>query len=244
VTRAVHLALAVQDPPGETDLRAALAAVRRVAGAGAPADADDVVQETAARLWAVRWRVERSALHGYGVAIARNLLASAERDRLLLDRHAARLTDPGAVEDPATGLLREEEHAALRSALGALRAEDRQLLVEHELHGVELTELARRHGTSAGAVAARLARARARLRVRHLLAYRKVVPPTPCCVPVLEAISLGDRSRERALDAPGHLARCPTCAELAGPLRRRDRAEPGTGGAGRVRGARRTRDRG
>jgi hypothetical protein len=59
--------------------------------------------------------------------------------------------------------------------------------------------------------------------VRHLLAYGQVRPPTPCCEPVLDAISLGDRSRQRALDAAGHLAACPSCATLAEPLRRRAR---------------------
>lgn len=213
--RAVRVAL----PPDEADLRAVLRAVRRVAAASAPGDVEDVVQETAARLWAVRWRVERRSLQGYGVAVARNLLSSAQRQRELHDRYAARMSETVGPDDPAAGLLREEEHAALRAALGDLRPEDRDLLVEHELRGVELAELARRRGTSPGAVAARLARARARLRVRHLLAYGRVRPPTPCCRPVLDAISLGDRSRQRALGASGHLAACRSCADLAEPLR-------------------------
>jgi RNA polymerase sigma factor (sigma-70 family) len=219
-------------PPDEADLAAVLPAVRRVAAAGDPDLVEDVVQETAARLWAVRWRVERRALQAYGVAVARNLLVSAERERVVRDRHAARLAEPPAVDDhtvddPAAGVLRAEEHAALRAALGLLRPDDRDLIVEHELRGVPVAELARRRDTNPGAVAARLARARARLRVRHLLAYGRVRPPTPCCEPVLDAISLNDRSRQRTLDAPGHLAACPSCSDLAVPLRRVRGSGPG-----------------
>lgn len=222
ITRAVQ---PVRDQPDEADLRAVLVAVRRVAAArmSAPADVDDVVQETAVRVWDVRWRLERGALLGYGVAVARNLVTSTERRGELNRRHAPRLTDPERAGDPAAGVLRDEEHAALRSALLALRDDDRRLLVQHEVDGADLAELARRRGTSSGAVAARLARARARLRVQHLLAYRRVRLPTPRCRPVLEALSLGDRSRQRSLDVGGHLVDCEVCADLAEPLIHRDR---------------------
>jgi DNA-directed RNA polymerase specialized sigma24 family protein len=55
------------------------AAARAAAGAVGQAEVDDVVQETLARLWEARWRLERGALLAYGVVVARNLVTSAER---------------------------------------------------------------------------------------------------------------------------------------------------------------------
>ncbi|HST65342.1 MAG TPA: sigma factor-like helix-turn-helix DNA-binding protein, partial [Mycobacteriales bacterium] len=106
----------------------------------------------------------------------------------------------------------------------ALRAEDRDLLLEHEVEGVEVRKLAAEHGVPAGTVAARLARARARLRVEHLLALRRVTLPTARCRGVLDALSLGDRARQRTLRAAEHLMGCATCAGLAEPLLQRRRS--------------------
>ena len=113
------------------------------------------------------------------------------------------------------------------AGLAALREEDRRLLLDHEVAGIGTGKLAAEHGTSPGAVAARLARARARLRVEHLLALRGLRPPTPRCRPVLDALSLGDRRRQEALGAAEHLLDCATCAGLAEPLLTRRRALTG-----------------
>jgi hypothetical protein len=69
-----------------------------------------------------------------------------------------------------------------------------------------------------------LARARARMRLDYVLALRRVELPTPRCRPVLLALSMGDRRRQLALDAGGHLMECPTCASLARPLVERKRS--------------------
>lgn len=211
---------------GDADVLAVAGPVRRVVAArlDPPADVEDVVQETLTRLWEVRWRLERGALLGYGLAIARNLVTSAERGQRLTGRHAPRLAELDGTDDPEIEALRAEEHAAVHAALAALREPDRDLLVEHEVAGVELGKIAAEHGVTSGAVAARLARARARLRVEHVLAFRRVRLPTPRCRPVLEALSLGDRGRQRVLAAGGHLVECGTCADLAEPLLRRSRA--------------------
>ena len=76
---------------------------------------------------------------------------------------------------------------------------------------------------TSGAMAMRLARARANLRLEFLLAFRRVKLPTDRCRAVLLALSNGDRRRQAMLDAPAHLASCPTCADLAEPLTRRNR---------------------
>ena len=76
-------------------------------------------------------------------------------------------------------------------------------------------------------MAAQLARARARLRVDYLLAIRDVELPTDRCRSVLNALSAGDRRRQRALDAGGHLLGCEVCASLSEPLTERRRALAG-----------------
>lgn len=229
MSRPVRTARPARDVATEADLLAVATSVRRVAaarlaGTAGGVDVDDVVQETLTRLWAERWRLERGALLAYGVVVARNLVASAERDRARRHRYAPRLVEADAPADPAAGLLDGEERAALQGALAALREDDRRLLVEHEVRGVDTAKLAAEEGISPGAVAARLARARARLRVEHLLALRRVRLPTARCRPVLDALSLGDRRRQRSLLAAEHLLGCPACADLAEPLLTRRRA--------------------
>ena len=83
-----------------------------------------------------------------------------------------------------------------------------------------------------GAVAARLNRARASLRVEYLLAAEGVEPPTDRCRPVLRALSsvTGGASE---LDANGHLLECTTCAQLADRLFER-RGRPAEDGVVRV----------
>jgi hypothetical protein len=80
---------------------------------------------------------------------------------------------------------------------------------------------------AARAVAAQLARARAKLRVNFLLAIRAIDLPTDRCQSVLNALSAGDRRRQRALDAGGHLLDCKVCAGLSDPQTERRRALAG-----------------
>lgn len=188
-------------------------------------DPDDIVQETLARVWAARWRLERGTLLAYGLVVARNLVTSAERAEAVRRRHEPRLAEPAPDGgDPAAFVLDAEERTAAARAVVALRAEDRRLLLEHEVAGVEARKIAAEYGVEPATVAARLARARARLRVEHLLALRKVTLPTTRCRGVLDAISLGDRTRQRLLLAPEHLLGCATCAGLAEPLLTRRRS--------------------
>ncbi|HYT09775.1 MAG TPA: sigma factor [Mycobacteriales bacterium] len=214
------------DRPAEADLLAVAAPVRQVVSArlGSPVDVEDAVQETLVRVWAVRSRLERAALLPYAVAVARNLVSSAERGRDMQRRNAHRLAEPAPADDPAVDVLAAEERAALLAGLAAMREQDRRLLLDHEVTGVETGPLAAQRRTTAGAVAARLARARARLRVEHLLALRHVDLPTPRCRAVLDALSLADRRRQRSLRAAEHLVDCATCADLAPPLLTRRRA--------------------
>jgi RNA polymerase sigma factor (sigma-70 family) len=224
----VRTARPARDVATEADLLAVAAPVRRAVTARLTArpeiDPDDVVQETLARVWAERWRLERPTLLAYALVVARNLVTSAERREDVRRRHRHRLAEPPSDGDPAVALVEAEEQAAVARAVAALRAEDRRLLLEHEVRGVEVRRIAAEDGVGAGTVAARLARARARLRVEHLLALRHATLPTARCRGVLDALSLGDRARQRTLLAAEHLIGCETCAGLAEPLLARRRS--------------------
>ncbi|HEV2797661.1 MAG TPA: sigma-70 family RNA polymerase sigma factor [Nocardioides sp.] len=195
--------------------------VRRVVGARVkdPHLVDDLVQETLARVVAARQRIEPDSLPQYASVTARNLVASMatrsirarERSHLLLDEP----DDEPAPESDV--LLREEQHLVMR-ALARLPDADRLLLLAHEVEGRDTATIATDHGSTPGAVAARLYRARANLRVEYLFAAERIDPPTDRCRPVLRAISSADRRRQHELDVPGHVLGCTTCFRLRGLL--------------------------
>jgi RNA polymerase sigma factor (sigma-70 family) len=188
-------------------------------------DADDVVQETLTRVLAARRRLEDETLTGYAFAVARNLIAAHYRGVELHRRHAPRLVERGEPAQPDSVVLASEDRLALGSALAGLPAHQRDQLVEHVVHDVAVTDLG--EGSGAGAVAAQLARTRARLRVDYVLALRGVTLPTARCRPVLLAISGGDHRRQATLRAGPHLSTCRACAELSEPLRSRRRVLAG-----------------
>ncbi len=220
------------DPPDDTDLLAALGPVQRVVEARVddPAVVDEVVQETLARLLEVRWRLDRQVLIAYGIVAARNMVTSELRTRA---QHGAHTRAVGTVRrdghylDPADTVLAEEERAAVRQALAEAAPADRELLVRHEVAGDPVASIAAEIGASPATVGARLARARARMRLRHVLALRRTELPTPACRGVLEAVSLGDRHRQRALGASAHLLSCTVCADVSEPLLHRSRSLAG-----------------
>jgi anti-sigma regulatory factor (Ser/Thr protein kinase) len=86
------------------------------------------------------------------------------------------------------------------------------------VQGEDTRTLAAGQDSTPGAVAARLSRARASLRVEYLLAAEGIDPPTDRCRPVLRALSSGDRRRQRELDVSGHVLECPTCARVKNEL--------------------------
>jgi serine/threonine-protein kinase RsbT len=197
--------------------------LRRVVGARVkdPHTVEDLVQETLARVMAARSRVEEDRLSHYASVTARNLVASMaqKNDRALSRSHL--LVDAVDVESPATDVLRQEERAILRAALAQLSAGDRDLLVAHEVDGQDTATMAAGRRSTPGAVAARLNRARASLRVEYLMVAEGVDPPTDRCRPVLRALSSGDRRRQRELDVGRHLLECTTCARIRDELFKR-----------------------
>ena len=197
-----------------------LPVLRRVVGARIkdPHTVDDLVQETIARLMSSSSRVDPEKLHHYAAVTARHVVASyAERNDRARDRSHL-LPEAVEVEPPSDGLLRQEDRAFVSAALAQLSVADRDLLVAHEVHGADTSTMAAEQGSTPGAVAARLSRARASLRVEYLLVAEGIEPPTDRCRPVLRALSSRDRRRQRELDANVHLLECTTCAQLADRL--------------------------
>jgi serine/threonine-protein kinase RsbT len=215
--------LAGDDGPQDQELVELVPMLRRVVGARIkdPHTVEDLVQETLTRVMAHRTRVEQDRLAQYASVTARNLVASwaQQNDRARSRSHL--LVDAADVESPVSGVLREEERATIRAALARLPAGDRDLLVAHEVDGEDTITMAAGRGSTPGAVAARLSRARASLRVEYLMVTEGIEPPTDRCRPVLRALSSGDRRRQGELDASKHLLVCEACARIKDELFRR-----------------------
>jgi RNA polymerase sigma factor (sigma-70 family) len=185
--------------------------------------ADDIVQETITRVLECRSRLEPGTLRAYALAVARNLIISQRRAEDVSLRHRHRLVEPTTTHPPEDDVLKHEEWAALAAAFARLPERHQKLLFAHEVHDEGTGTLASVTDSSEGAIAAALARARARLRLEYVLTLRRVALPTPRCRSVLEAVTLGDRRRQKALDAGQHLLDCPVCADLSPVLETRQR---------------------
>ncbi|MGY1712388.1 sigma-70 family RNA polymerase sigma factor [Geodermatophilus sp. SYSU D00758] len=206
-------------------MAALLPVVRRVVAARVadPATADDLVQETLARVLAAAGRVAPETLVPYAITTARNVVASMWRDQDRHRRNQHRVVDLLPPEAADADVLVEEDRAALAQALARLPERDRQTLLAHEVGGRDTRSLAAELGSTAGAVAAQLNRTRARLRVEYLLVAARAEPATDRCRPVLLALSGGDRRRQREVDASRHLLECELCRGISGPLLERAR---------------------
>jgi RNA polymerase sigma factor (sigma-70 family) len=224
-------------PYDESVVLELLPVLRRVVGARIkdPHTVDDLVQETLTRLMSssASKRVEPDKLHHYAAVTARHVVASyAERNDRARNRSHL-LADPVDVAPPVDELLQEEDRAFVAAALARLPEEDRDLLMAHEVRGQDTSTMAAERDSTPGAVAARLSRARASLRVEYLLVAEGVEPPTDRCRPTLRALSSGDRRRQRELDVHGHLLECTECARLVTRLFER-RGQPAEDGVVRV----------
>ena len=188
-----------------------------------PATVEDLTQETLERLVAVEGRLDPGALVPYALVTARNVVRGWGRRRERERRHGHRMLDLRQPEDPEERAMQEEERRAVATALERLPPGDRQSLIAHDADGVGTGPLADRLGTTPAAMAVRLSRARARLRVEYLVALRRVELPKASCKRVLLAISAGDKRQQRSSGAGEHLLICPPCAELSRPLLHRRR---------------------
>jgi RNA polymerase sigma factor (sigma-70 family) len=230
------LRVSVGEPRAEPDddIVELVPVVRRVVAARIrdPHLVEDLVQETLARVVASRDRVEGTDLAPYAVVTARNLIASHAERNDRARRNAHLLVDVDLSDRPGDGLLRQEDRSAVQLALMHLSESERDLLVAHEVQGETTAALAEKRGSTPGAVAAQLARTRARLRVEYLLIHEGLEPPTEQCRPVLRALSAGDRRRARELDAVGHLLACGSCSRLNAALNGQRATRPPDGAVG------------
>ncbi|MGN6521781.1 MAG: sigma-70 family RNA polymerase sigma factor [Actinomycetes bacterium] len=197
--------------------------VRRivVARVGTHPSAEDLVQETLTRVLAAADSVEPGMLEPYAVATARNVVASVWRTEDRARRNQHRVVDLTEPDSPEASLLTGEEQAAMTRALASLDEGERRLLLDHEVAGADTKTMAEDAGSTAGAIAARLNRTRARLRVEYLLELDRAATPTAQCRPVLLALSGGDARRQREVGAAQHLLECDLCARLSEPLLQR-----------------------
>jgi serine/threonine-protein kinase RsbT len=211
---------ATRSPHGDDAVASLIPMVRRIVAARVDdaAVAEDLVQETLVRVLAAAGRVDAGMLEPYAIATARNVVATAWRDRDRQRRNQHRVVDLDTPDPPDTELLASEERTAVAEALARLGDRDREALLAHEVSGRDTRSLAAELGSTPGAVAAQLHRARARLRVEYLLARDHTEPPTDRCRPVLLALSSGDRRRQREVEAGRHLLECDACARLSQPL--------------------------
>jgi RNA polymerase sigma factor (sigma-70 family) len=208
-------------PPTGIELQELTAVLKRAALARGlnNADAEDVAQEAISRLLTASERLASDAWLPFALTTTSNLIADAYRREQRERKHRHRLVERDD-SGPELDYLDIEQAAAVRAALDGLPLEDRQLLVDHS-DGRSTHELAAASLSTPAAIAARLARTRARLRLDYLLALRRVELPTVTCRRVLLAVSAADQRRQQALDAADHLAECHTCTALVPPLAER-----------------------
>jgi RNA polymerase sigma factor (sigma-70 family) len=194
--------------------------LRRIVAArvGQHPAAEDLVQETLARVLAARDRIEPGMLEPYAIATARNVVATLWRQQDRSTRNQHRAHDPSEPEQAGDRLMASEEQSAMAVAISRLTDRERQALLAHDVDGQDVRSLAEDSGSTAGAIAASLKRTRARLRVEYLLALEHVEPPTDRCRQVLLALSSADRRRQAETDAPRHLLECEPCSRLSEPL--------------------------
>ena len=137
------------------------------------------------RVAAADHRLPADAHRAYAIVIARNLLVAHARHQSVRSRHLHRLLEQPDPGGPEQLVLDNEETNAMAAALERLDADDRELLLRHEAEGIDLATLAEEAHVSTGAIAMRLARARAELRLEFLSrSATSSCRPTgvgPCC---------------------------------------------------------------
>lgn len=122
------------------------------------------MQETLVRVLAAADRIEPGMLQPYAISTAKNLVITRWRDQDRQRRNLHRAFDPGSPAVPDDELVGREEQSAVAEALQRLPEQEQQALIAHELSGQDTRSIADESGSTAGAVAARLSRTRARMR--------------------------------------------------------------------------------
>lgn len=130
--------------------------------------AEDLAQETFLRLFrSAGGYTEQGLLRGYLFRIATNLVRSEERREKRLRLLMPFLGRGGHAEPTApSGLLRQELHREVSSAVARLPLRYRVPLVLHEIEGWAYADIARELGCREGTVKSRIHRGRQQLKER------------------------------------------------------------------------------
>lgn len=141
--------------------RRAFLAARRVLGDDARAE--DAAQDAFLRLWAnpAGYDPARGDLGAFLAMVARSRALDLWRSEHARERAADRLIEASAAGagtggDPADAVERDHRRAAVRSALRALPAPQREALVLSHWAGLTMAEIAARTGVPLGTVKGRL----------------------------------------------------------------------------------------
>jgi RNA polymerase sigma-70 factor (ECF subfamily) len=136
---------------------------------GDPAAAEDVVGQTFLDAWRLRRKVRPEGdslepwLYGIATNVLRNAWRSAKRYRAMLER----IPDSESVGDHADDLARreneQEQLAAARTALGALRPAEREVVALCMWSGLTYAQAAEALDVPVGTIRSRLSRAKSRL---------------------------------------------------------------------------------
>ncbi|MEV4532898.1 RNA polymerase sigma factor [Asanoa sp. NPDC049518] len=132
--------------------------------------AEEVVSLTFLEAWRLRGRVDaggdgslRPWLLGIATNVARNVRRAARRYDVALARLPAPRAVPDFAEEVTDRLADQERITALRAAMSALRAPEREVLALCVFAGLDYAEAAQALGVPVGTVRSRLSRARKRL---------------------------------------------------------------------------------
>jgi RNA polymerase sigma-70 factor (ECF subfamily) len=136
---------------------------------GEAATSEDVVAQTFLEAWRLRETVRREGeslepwLYGIATNVLRNTRRTARRYRTVLERLPAPEPTPDIADEPAARAGQQEELAAARAALKALRPPEREVVALCIWSGLSYAQAAEALGVPIGTVRSRLSRARARL---------------------------------------------------------------------------------
>jgi DNA-directed RNA polymerase specialized sigma24 family protein len=182
-----HLAGTVGVDPGSLaagtldDLVGIGAVVRRVVStkvADRPV-VEDLTQETLVWVAGAERKLTPEAMQAYAIVTAHDLVLDHANSTSTERGHQHRLVDFTTLDGAEPLRLEREETDAFAAALEMLDPEDLALLVRHEPDGLSTEVLPSNAGVNRSAVVMRLARARATLRLKCVLAVRLSRPRTP-----------------------------------------------------------------
>ncbi|WP_438363675.1 RNA polymerase sigma factor [Streptomyces marincola] len=141
-----------------------------VRATGDPALAEDVVSLTFLEAWRLRERLKdegdspRPWVMGIAVNVLRNTTRARRRHERAMARLPAREPLPDFADEVVGRLADAEQLAAVKVALGRLRAREREVFMLCVWSGLGYSEAAVALGVRVGTVRSRLSRARTRLR--------------------------------------------------------------------------------